>query len=109
MKIMRRDVPGLPDMCLPCVDVRDVAEAHIKALITPGIHGQRIVISKDSYKFLDEIAVVLRDEFSQYGYRPQTRKIGYWPLKLASYFDSQVAYVLPMIGTRIILENSLSK
>ena len=67
------------------------------------------MISKDSYLFLDDIAMVLREEFSKYGYRPQTRKIGYWPLKLASYFDSQVAYVLPMIGTRITLENSLSK
>ena len=39
VKIMRRDVPGLPDMCLPCVDVRDVADAHIRALVTPGLHG----------------------------------------------------------------------
>jgi len=70
LKIMRRDVPGLPDMCLPCVDVRDVAWAHVKALSTPGLHGQRIILNKDSFMFLDDIAIVLRDEFEKYGYRP---------------------------------------
>lgn len=29
VKIMRHSVPGLPNMYLPCVDVRDVAHAHI--------------------------------------------------------------------------------
>ena len=31
-KIMRRDLPGLPALCLPSVDVRDVAESHYLAL-----------------------------------------------------------------------------
>ena len=33
-KIMNRDIPGLPAMCMPMVDVRDVAAAHVKALFT---------------------------------------------------------------------------
>jgi len=33
VKIMMRHLPGIPEMWLPCIDVRDCAEAHIKALL----------------------------------------------------------------------------
>jgi nucleoside-diphosphate-sugar epimerase len=56
VKIMRRDVPGLPEMWLPCVDVRDVAEAHIEALVKPGLHGQRILLNKDSFQMITDLA-----------------------------------------------------
>lgn len=38
-KVMKRDIPGLPNIKFPTVDVRDVARAHYLALITPGIQG----------------------------------------------------------------------
>ena len=47
-KIMNRDIPGLPNMTVPSVDVRDVAVAHIKALFTEGLHGKRILLNKES-------------------------------------------------------------
>ena len=47
-KIMRRDIPGMPDLIMPTVDVRDVAEAHIQALVRPGLNGSRIILAKES-------------------------------------------------------------
>jgi hypothetical protein len=57
-KIMNRDIPGLPAMCMPMVDVRDVAAAHVKALFTDGLHGKRIIINSES-KTMIELAEIL--------------------------------------------------
>ena len=108
---MNREVPGLPaGLVVPCVDVRDVAEAHVRALVSErSLNGERIPVSKASYLMAEEIAEILRGEFEEYGYRVQTRRVGYWILKLASYFDNQVKIVLPMIGINLTFSNKLSK
>lgn len=42
-KMMMREIPGIPFLILPSVDIRDVARAHYLALITPEIQGQRFI------------------------------------------------------------------
>jgi nucleoside-diphosphate-sugar epimerase len=45
LKIMNRSIPGVPNLTMPSVDVRDVAEAHYQAFIREGLQGQRFLIS----------------------------------------------------------------
>lgn len=71
-KIMRRDIPGLPHIVMPSVDVRDCAAAHYVALFKDGIQGQRFIINNESIPFR-ELSMILDQEFKQYGYRVQTR------------------------------------
>jgi nucleoside-diphosphate-sugar epimerase len=99
-KIMNRKIPGLPNITMPTVDIRDVALAHVNALTTPDLHKRRIILSHESWD-MGKIADVLDEEFKRFGYRVQTRRIGYCPLKLASYFDDQVKTILPLIGAKI--------
>lgn len=56
-------MPGLPPIVVPFVDVRDAAEAHVKALLIPGLHGKRIIVSKEETTMVT-LARVLRNEFS---------------------------------------------
>jgi len=107
-KIMNRDIPGIPNMTMPTVDVRDVALAHVRALHTEGLHGKRIIINKESMTMV-ALADTLNEEFAKFGYRVQTRRIGYCPLKLVSFFDDQVKTVLPLIGVQLTADNNLSK
>lgn len=107
-KIMKRDIPGIPNMTVPTVDVRDVALAHVRALQTEGLHGKRIIINKESLTMV-QLADILDAEFAKFGYRVQTRRIGYCPLKLASFWDDQVKVILPMIGVELTADNNLSK
>eukprot|EP00350_Pseudokeronopsis_sp_OXSARD2_P010123 CAMPEP_0170554536 /NCGR_PEP_ID=MMETSP0211-20121228/12395_1 /TAXON_ID=311385 /ORGANISM="Pseudokeronopsis sp., Strain OXSARD2" /LENGTH=77 /DNA_ID=CAMNT_0010863675 /DNA_START=487 /DNA_END=720 /DNA_ORIENTATION=- len=44
-KFLRGDVPGVPRLMSPCVDVRDVAMAHFVAIEKEGLHGKRIILS----------------------------------------------------------------
>ena len=52
-KIINRNIPGIPNMSMPTVDVRDVADAHVKALFAKDIHGKRIIISKASQTMVE--------------------------------------------------------
>ena len=58
-------------MSVPSVDVRDVAQAHVNALVAPAgkLHGKRILINKASQTMID-LAETLAKEFRQYGYNP---------------------------------------
>jgi len=52
---------GAPDYGVGQVDVRDVADAHIRAAFTPGAHG-RYLISAVNTSFA-EMAIILRERF----------------------------------------------
>jgi dihydroflavonol-4-reductase len=42
-KIMRGKYPGMPDIYLPIVDVRDVADAHLRAITMESPTGRYIM------------------------------------------------------------------
>jgi dihydroflavonol-4-reductase len=58
---MMKEMPGLPKICLPIVDVRDVAQAHLMALKVPEAANKRFMLVSESCFFsklgedLDEI------------------------------------------------------
>lgn len=56
-----------PDDILPVVDVRDVAEGHVKAL-TLGASGKRYALCNHEILSFKGIVDILRDEFEKYGY-----------------------------------------
>ena len=42
-------MPAVPAVGLTIVDVRDVAEAHVRALECPASHGKRIIMDADQW------------------------------------------------------------
>ncbi|KHJ84037.1 hypothetical protein OESDEN_16254 [Oesophagostomum dentatum] len=61
-----RTYPASPKACLGAVDVRDVAKAHVEALLRPESDGERILISARSIWFKDMMNW-LRKEFRKMG------------------------------------------
>jgi nucleoside-diphosphate-sugar epimerase len=58
--MLRGAMPGLPDIYIPIVDVRDVAAAHILAMTTPDAAGQRFLLSNGPALAMKEIAADIR-------------------------------------------------
>ncbi|MGQ4827841.1 aldehyde reductase, partial [Enterococcus faecalis] len=52
-------LPGCPDLGFGIVDVRDVADLHVRALTAPGIAGERFIASGPFLKLI-EVARVLK-------------------------------------------------
>jgi len=100
-------VPGVPQLSSSMVDVRDVAECHLKALLSPQSNGKRYLCSAGSMWF-EEMTTVLREEFEKYGYKVPSRTFGKCLLRLVGIFDRRVALAVPEIGIKRVWQNKLS-
>uniref|UniRef100_A0A0M3KK27 Nucleoside-diphosphate sugar epimerase n=1 Tax=Anisakis simplex TaxID=6269 RepID=A0A0M3KK27_ANISI len=66
-RFMTHQMPAVPNVEMPLVDVRDVARAHIRSMTEPKSDGQRILlVSQPSFSFM-QIANTLRQEFGPQG------------------------------------------
>jgi len=107
-KLMRRDYPGCPDLAWPMVDVRDVADAHIAAMITPEAAGKRFICAIENYS-MQEMAIILNREFAQKGYKIPTRKLPNFIMRIASKWDKTVRLVINDLGYRTEVSNDRIK
>eukprot|EP01017_Pseudomicrothorax_dubius_P050966 TRINITY_DN9734_c0_g1_i1.p1 TRINITY_DN9734_c0_g1~~TRINITY_DN9734_c0_g1_i1.p1 ORF type:complete len:347 (+),score=101.92 TRINITY_DN9734_c0_g1_i1:120-1160(+) len=107
IQIMTKKLAVIPDIAFACVDVRQVAEAHYKAMILPSSNGKRHILSGGTHT-VEELVGILRAEFEKYGYSFPSMKVGFCPMKLASLFDPKIKGILDYVGKRITLDNSRS-
>ena len=93
--IVKKMVDGSIPMNLktgfPCVDVEDVAEAHVRGVDVPEASGKRFILCAESL-WMEDITAALREEFGPMGYS----KIPYWnmPYLMAwclSWFNAALA------------------
>jgi len=75
LEILKGTLPGVPENAVAAlVDVRDVAEAHINAMLAPEVKGKRIIVYNKGISFAD-IAEILKKEFGKYGYSIPSKKV----------------------------------
>jgi dihydroflavonol-4-reductase len=98
-KLLKRELPGCPDVGWAVVDVRDVAAAHLAAMETAAAAGQRFITAIEHASMLD-IAKILAAEFGPRGYRVPTRKVPNAVLRLVSLWDKTARLALGELGRR---------
>jgi nucleoside-diphosphate-sugar epimerase len=86
-RLMDGSIPASPRIPITCVDARDVAEAHVKAMITPSAGGHRFPMGESMVFFIDA-AKMLREAYPSY--RIPRFEIPDWLVRLYAVFDSQV-------------------
>jgi dihydroflavonol-4-reductase len=87
--------PMLPDMGLPVVDVRDVAEMHVRALETPATAGRRYLATAGSLT-IPEMGRILKAAYPER--RIATRAAPALMMRLMALFDPEVRESLPHLG-----------
>ena len=97
-KMLRGQMPGLPDIGFGVVDVRDVADLHLRALTAPGLAGERFIASGRFMK-LAEIAAVLRRELGADAARVPTRRIPDAWLRVAALFSPMLRTAVGELGS----------
>lgn len=107
-KLMRRDMPGLPKLGWGSVDVRDVASAHIKAMVTPAAAGQRFCCVSEP-AWLSDIARILNKNFAARGYKVPTWVMPNFLVRLAAMIDKPIRLILYELGTLPKVDNSRIK
>ena len=68
-RIFEHQMPALPKVNMTCVDVRDVARAHVKAMTSPEAAGNRHILATSNH-WIHEVGEILATEFTPQGYKP---------------------------------------
>ena len=97
-KMMDGDMPGCPRMSFGIVDVRDVADLHIRAMTHPAAKGERFLAVAGDFMSLLDIANVLKSRMGASAKRVPTRELPNWLVRLAALRDPSVKQVLPELG-----------
>ena len=85
-KLIDGSLPGLPRFGWPLVDVRDIADLHLRALDAPVAAGQRY-LGAGPFLWMADIARVLRERVPAVAGKVPKRALPNWLLRLSSLFD----------------------
>jgi dihydroflavonol-4-reductase len=96
-KLLTGSMPGCPDLGFGIVDVRDVAELHLRALTAPHMAGERFIASGPFLKVI-EIARILRQHLGEQARRVPTRRLPDLLVRVAALFDPLVRTALGELG-----------
>lgn len=86
IRLMNGKTPGLPRLGFSFVDVRDVAECHVKAMEIPAAAGERFIASED-FVWFSEAAAMVREAFPAYDAKIPKRNVPDWLLKVMAVFQ----------------------
>ncbi|MFM5948908.1 MAG: NAD-dependent epimerase/dehydratase family protein, partial [Novosphingobium sp.] len=98
-KLLEGSMPGMPNLGFGIVDVRDVADMHVRCLTAPNMAGERFICS-GPFLMLEDVAAILRE-----GRGPQARKVPKlklpnWLVRIAARFDPVIGQVIGELGKR---------
>lgn len=108
-RLMEGAVPGCPQGCFGVVDVRDVADLHIRAMTDPAAKGQRFIAVAGDFMMVSDLARGLRAEMGEAGLRVPTRSLPNWVVRLSALFDPSVKLFLPDLGKQKNATNAKAK
>jgi nucleoside-diphosphate-sugar epimerase len=91
-------MPGVPRMCFGVVDVRDVADLHLRAMTNPAAKGERFLAVAGDFMWMVEIAKALKARLGEAAKRVPTRQLPNWLVRLASLREPAVKQIIPELG-----------
>jgi dihydroflavonol-4-reductase len=97
-RLMDGAIPGCPKLHFGVVDVRDVADLHLRAMTNPAAKGQRFLAVAGDFMSMLDIAKVLKSRLGAAAKRVPTRQLPNWLVRIASLRDLAVKQILPELG-----------
>jgi len=94
-RMLDGQLPGAPKLYFGVVDVRDVADLHLRAMTHPAARGERFLAIAGNFMSVLEIAQVLRRNLGAAARRVPSRQIPSWLLRIAALRVPLVRQILP--------------
>ena len=97
-RLMDGAVPACPRFSFGVVDVRDVADLHIRAMTHPAAKGERFIAAAgDSISVLD-VAKILKNHLGSSAKRVPTHQLPDWVVRVAANFMPDLKLIVPELG-----------
>lgn len=105
-RILRARDPMQPRIGFPVVDVRDVAEMHLRAMERDGAKGKRF-IAAERFMWFSDLAELLAQAYPDRGIK--TRTAPNFLIRGMALFDRSVRGILPSLGRRTDVSNAQAR
>jgi nucleoside-diphosphate-sugar epimerase len=99
-KLMDGAMPGCPKLKFGAVDVRDVADLHVRAMTHPNAKGERFLAIAGDFMWIVEIAKIVKQRIGAAAKRVPTRELPNFLIRLAALRDPSAKQLLPELGKR---------
>ena len=93
-------MPGAPRIYFGVVDVRDVANLHVIAMIHPAAAGERFIASAGRCVSVIEVARLLRARLGDAARRVPRHEFPDWLVRLIGRFNTSAREIVPQLGIR---------
>ena len=99
-RMMDGAVPGCPKLYFGAVDVRDVADLHMRAMTDRAAKGERFLAVAGDFISVLDMAKILKRRMGAAAKRVPTRELPNWLVRVAALRDPAVKQIQPELGKR---------
>jgi dihydroflavonol-4-reductase len=93
--------PGCPKINSGYVDVRDVADLHLRAMTNPAARGERFLAISGESLWMVDVAKVLRRRMGAAAGKVQTRVLPNWLVRFAALGNPAMKAIVPLLGVNL--------
>jgi dihydroflavonol-4-reductase len=99
-RLMDGAMPGCPRIWFGAVDVRDVADLHIRCMTNPAAKGERFLAVAGDFMTIVQYARILKRNMGAAAKRVPTMELPDFLVRMAAGRDPAVQQILPELGKR---------
>jgi nucleoside-diphosphate-sugar epimerase len=99
-RLLDGSMPGVPKTAFGIVDVRDVADLHVRAMTAPEAAGERFLALGEDFRWIRELAEWLREELPERAKKIPRRELPNALVRIAAVFDGSLRQLIPELGVR---------
>src|SRR3954463_3076877 len=108
-RLVDGSMPGTPKVAYGLVDVRDVADLHVRAMEAPEAAGERFIALGEDFRWISEMGAWLREDLPQRAKKIPKRELPNPLVRLAAVFDGSLRQLTPELGVRKHATNEKAK
>jgi len=97
-RLLDGEIPALPRLVFGIVDVRDVADLHLRAMTDPAAKGERFLAVAGDFISVTGVATVLKTRLGPLGKRVTTRELPSWVVRAAALVSKEARAAVPDLG-----------
>lgn len=99
-RLMDGSMPGTPRIYFGVVDVRDVADLHVRAMRDPAAAGQRFLAVEGPSLSVADMAAILRRRMPEFAGKLPKRQLPDILFRIMGLFDPAVRTIVPNLGKK---------
>jgi nucleoside-diphosphate-sugar epimerase len=99
-RLMDGGLPGCPKIIFGAVDVRDVADLHLRAMENPAAKGERFLAVAGDFVAMVDIARMLKKRLGPAAKKVPARELPNWLMRIVAKFEPAARQILPELDRK---------